>query len=119
MTFFELFSAWMTKNVPWIGYVVMSVLGGVVAHIRDWEKRNPGMTYRQHFWALTRRTIMAVLASILWYLIMKENGWESRPYSYVGAGLVGLFSPEFFDWLWDLMKARIGQKAQQPKDGDK
>lgn len=108
----EAFGAWLAKNVPWIGYVLMSVLGGVVAHIRDWEKQNPGMTLRQHAWAITRRTIMAVLAGIMWYLLMKENAWEARPYAYVGASLVGLFAPEFFDWMWALLKARVEAKGK-------
>lgn len=111
MTVLELVYAWTMKNVPWLGYIVMSVLGGIVAHIRDWEKRNPGsMTVRNHFWALVRRTFYAVMASALWYLIMKEHGWEARPYAHMGAGIVGMFASEWFDWLWGQMKSRMGAK---------
>lgn len=106
----EVIGLWLSKNVPWIGYVLMSILGGIVAHVRDWETRNPGYTFKQHVWALVRRTIMAVLAGAMWYLLMKENEWEARPYAYVGASLVGLFAPEFFDFLWGLLKDRVGKK---------
>lgn len=103
--------------MPALGYIMLAVIGGIVAHIREWEKLNPNYSFRDHCWAIIRRTVMAVLAGLMWFLIMLEQGWTAKPLAYVGASLVGLFSPEFFDWLWGLYKARLGRAAEkeQPK----
>lgn len=106
LTFFE-------TNVPWIGFLLMAIVGGIVAHIKGWEAHNPEMTVRQHLWAVFRRTIMASLAGIMWYFIMLEYGWTTKPFAYVGAALVGLFAPEFFDFLWDVFKSRISRKEEK------
>lgn len=107
----EAAQGWLSRNTPWLGFVLLAVLGGVVAHIREWESTHPGYTYSQHAWSLFRRSVMSVLAGLMWWLLMRENGWESRPYAYVGASLVGLFTPEFFDLLWGVFKARFSATA--------
>lgn len=104
---FDALYAWLLKNALAAIYLALSVLGGIVAHVREYESLNPQMTRRQHAVAILRRSVMALLAGLLWFFIMQENGWESRPYAYVGASLVGLFAPEFFDLLWSLAKKRI------------
>lgn len=112
---YETLVAWCAKNAPWLGYIIMAVFGGIVAHVREWEARNPGMSWMEHLRGLTRRTIMGVLAGLLWFLIMKQNNWEGQPYAYIGASLVGMFSPEFFDWLWTLFKQRVGNANNTEK----
>lgn len=117
MTTYELFVAWCAKNAPWLGYIVMSVMGGVVAHIREWEQKHPGMGVRDHLVGILRRATMATLAGLLWFLIMQQNSWQGQPYAYVGASLVGMFAPEFFDLLWSLVKKRItGDKTQNTEN---
>lgn len=111
---FEQFFIFIDKHVPWLGFILMSVIGGVVAHVREWESKFPGYSFQQHCFAILRRTIMAVLAGAMWFLIMKGQGWLDSPYSYVGASLVGLFAPEFFDFLWDLFKKRVGGVTTSP-----
>lgn len=111
MGIYENLIAWSGKNAPWFGYIIMAVFGGIVAHLREWEKNNPDMSVKQHVLALTRRATMAVLAGLIWFFIMQQNNWQSQPYAYVGASLVGMFAPEFFDWLWDLLKQRVGRAA--------
>jgi len=106
-------NAWVEKNVPWLGYVIVAIVGGIVAHIRQYENINETMTLRQHMWALARRGVMAILAGLMWYWIISSQGLEDKPLSYVGASLVGLFAPEFFDLLWDLFKRRLTIKSDK------
>lgn len=95
------------KHAPWAGFILMSVIGGVVAHVREWEAKFPDYTLRQHAFAVSRRAVMAVFAGAIWFKVMEAQGWLSSPYAYVGASLVGLFAPEFLDLLWGIFKQRV------------
>ena len=118
MEVLERFLGLVDRHAPWAGFILMSVIGGVVAHVREWEVKYPTYTFRQHACAIARRAVMAVFAGALWFKVMEAQGWLASPYAYVGASLVGLFAPEFIDLLWGIFKQRVlGAAAQQPPAG--
>ncbi len=94
----------MSKNMPWTGFVSAAVVGGIVAHVREWDATHPGLTFKQHCMMLLRRSIMASLAGYLWYHATIGFNWQASPFAYMGAAVVGLFAPEFFDLLWSVGK---------------
>lgn len=103
--------AWVTTNAPWLAFLLMAIGGGTVAHLRDGEGAARPRTLREHVFGWLRRSTFAVVSGLMWYFIVLQYGWEKQPLSYVGASLVGLFAPEFFDWLWVIFKDKIGGVA--------
>ena len=105
--------AWINANIPWLGHLLLSVVGGITAHVREWEATTD-YTVRQHVIAMLRRTLLAITAGFMWYHIAAGYAWNGSPFSYVGASLVGLFAPDFFDLLWAIFKNRVmGAAANQ------
>lgn len=100
--------------MPWFGYWLMAIIGGIVAHVREWEAKDPSLTTKQHVVAIVRRSTMATLAGLMWYYTVIGAGWSNTPFAYVGASLVGLFSPEFFDLLWSIFKDRLFRSTTAP-----
>lgn len=90
-----------------LGYLILAVFGGIVAHVKEWETLAPQYSVWQHFWAILRRALVATFAGLIWYLLMLESQWQGKPFAYVGAALIGLFAPEFLDFLWALFKERL------------
>ncbi len=89
------------------GYLVLAVFGGIIAHVKEWETLAPQYTAWQHFWAIVRRALIATFAGLIWYFLMLGSQWQGKPFAYVGAALIGLFAPEFLDFLWAIFKERI------------
>ena len=100
--------------IPVVGYLFVSVVGGAAAFVKEWEDKNPARTFAQHFWALTRRLLFALVAGLLWYEIVIWQELKGSPLSYLGATLVGLYATEFLDFLWVQMKQRLAG-TQAPK----
>lgn len=96
---------------PSLGYLAVSILGGAAAYVKEWEDKYPNRTKREHACALFRRLLFALISGILWYQIVAWQGMLGSPLSYIGATLVGLYSAEFLDWLWAMMKSRMGAKV--------
>jgi len=99
---------------PWAGFLLVSIVGGATAYVKEWEDSHPERTFVQHCWALLRRLLFAVVAGILWYQIVASQNMLSSPLSYLGATLVGLYSTQFMDYLWQLMKSRMTAKIDTP-----
>jgi len=104
---------------PWAGFLLVSMVGGATAYVKEWETSHPERTFVQHCWALFRRLIFAVVAGILWYQIIAWQNMLASPLSYLGATLVGLYSTEFLDFLWQQMKSRMTAKVSTTKDNPK
>lgn len=100
---------WFAKNLGWLGFVVMCVLGSIVAHIKNYEQSNREWTIREHLWGLLRRGIYGALAGLMVYYLHLEYRW-SEPLSYVGTGIAAIFASDFFDFLWVTAKAWVRKK---------
>lgn len=99
--------------IPWFGYLLISVLGGAAAFVKEWEDKDPNRTWRQNFWALWRKTFFALIAGVMWYHIVVWQSMIGSPLSYIGAILVGLYAPEFIDLIWKQMRKRLGKDLDQ------
>lgn len=93
---------WVTENFPWV-VAAMGTVGGIVAHIRAYEKSNIVMTWQQHVWGLLRRFIYAGFSGLMVYFLSVEYHW-SQPLTCIMAGVVGMFGAEFLEFLWELIK---------------
>jgi hypothetical protein len=96
---------WLNENVPWATFVLLAIAGGAVAHIRVYEQAKIDLSFKQHFWSLTRRCTMAGFAGMLVYLAASGQNWSSSPWAFFIAGLCGLFSAEALDLMWRLVTA--------------
>ena len=105
---------WLLRHAPWLSFVVIAVIGGIVAHVREWDVLHPGYTFKQHVLMLLRRSIMASLAGLLWYFLTEGMQWQNSPFAFMGAAIVGLFASEFFDLLWVIGKRMFLQNAHLP-----
>ena len=106
---------WFVKNLGWLGFVIMCVLGSIVAHIKAYETANVEWSVRQHFWGLFRRLIYGTMAGLMVYQLHIEYQW-SGPLSYVATGISAIFASDAFDFLWVVIKAKarkiLGLEAQ-------
>lgn len=124
----EKLEEWLIAH-PFIGVMLMAVLGGIVAHIKNLAKTLPESITREEYFRFTLtctagfigRLFSAGLGGLmvlfLWRTI--DYRWEL---GFVVAGLAGLFATEFFDWLWAVGRAyaqkKIGvtkEELQEPK----
>jgi len=100
---------WLNGNIAWIGFVVMCILGSVVAHVKSYEAANAEWTVKQHFWGLVRRVLYGSMAGLMVYNLHVEFEW-SEPLSYVGTGIAAIFASDFFDFIWITVKAYIRKR---------
>lgn len=100
---------WLSENFAWFGFVVMCILGSIVAHIKSYEAANATWTIHQHFWGLVRRGVYGGMAGLMVYYLHLEYQW-SQPLSYVGTGIAAIFASDFFDFLWITAKEYVRKK---------
>jgi hypothetical protein len=99
------FFTWVGEKAPWVLFIVLAITGGAVAHIRTFEQAKLDLTFREHFWALARRSVVSGFAGMLVFLAADGAGMRGSPWSFFLAGLCGLFSAEAFDLAWRLVTA--------------
>lgn len=103
------FRAWLTENLSWLGFVLMCLMGSVVAHIKAFEAANVEWTFKQHYWGLIRRMIYGAMAGMIVYALHLEYNW-SGPLSFVATGISSIFASDFFDFLWITAKAAVRKR---------
>ena len=97
---------WMVENLSWLGFVIMTILGSVVAHIKAYEAANMEWAVSKHFWGIVRRMIYGATAGLSVYFLQIEYHW-SQPLSFVGTGIATIFAADFFDFLWIKMREKL------------
>lgn len=112
---------WIAKNLGWLGFVVMFILGSIVAHTKSYEASNRKWSIREHFWGIVRRLLYGALAGLMVYYLHLEYKW-SEPLSYVGTGIASIFASDFFDFLWisakDWVRKKLGiERNENGKNG--
>lgn len=109
---------WVIKNLGWLGFVIMCVLGSIVAHIKSYEASNVEWTPRQHFWGLVRRLVYGTMSGLIVYYLHLEYEW-SGPLSYVATGICAIFASDMFDFMWITVKAYVRKKlGLEAQNGD-
>lgn len=98
--------AWLKSNLPWLGFIVMWILGGTIGHIKAWQKAGVPMTVKQHFAGLFVRLFMAAFVSFIVYCLHVGLGWDNIMISFVVAGISSVFASDFIDFLWFIGKER-------------
>lgn len=91
-----------------LGFAIVAVIGGIVAHIRQYELTKAEITPAQHFWGVIRRAIMGGFGGLLVWFAWRGAAWPEA-YGYFIAGIVGLFASEAFEFAWSLVK-KIAEK---------
>ena len=94
-----LLKAWVAENLSWLGFVVMTTLGGVIAHLKSYEAAKVEWTAAQHAWGLLRKMIYAVMAGFIVYLLFVQYHW-SQPMSFIYTAIAAIFAADLFDILW-------------------
>lgn len=113
----EKLEEWFVNN-PFAGVMMMALLGGLVAHIKSLAKMLPeDMTGQEYLRFMVRctagffgRIISAALGGLMVMFFWRATEWRWE-YGFVAAGVVGLFSTEFFDWLWAVGRAYIQKRV--------
>jgi hypothetical protein len=118
---------WLIQH-PLVGVLLMALLGGFLAHLKAMAAELPtgdiSFVYRANFalkclLALAVRMIGAALGGLVVLFAWRGLGWPWE-YGFIAAGVIGLFSTEFFEWLFIQGKAwvavRVGVKTQEKGD---
>lgn len=111
---------WLAENISWVGFVVMTVLGSIVAHIKAYEAAAVEWALHVHFWGIVRRMIYGTMAGLIVYNLYIEYQW-SQPISFIVTGITTIFASDFFDFLWitakDYIRKKLGLEADNGKNG--
>jgi hypothetical protein len=92
-----------------LGFALIALIGGIVAHIQQYELLKLELTPWQHFWGILRRSVMGGFGGILVYFAWHGAGWPEA-YGYFAAGVVGLFSSQAFEFMWSVVKQVIAKR---------
>lgn len=107
----EKLEEWFINN-PLIGVLLMALLGGFLAHLKAMAaaRGTEQLTAREWVFvlaqclvALSVRMIGAALGGLSVLFCWRALAWPWE-YGFVAAGVVGLFSTEFFEWLMQVGK---------------
>lgn len=114
---------------PLIGVLLMALLGGFLAHLKAMaksippENASPAQRWRLLFEciiALSVRILGAALGGLVVLFTWRGLGWPWE-YGFVAAGVVGLFSTEFFEWLMlfgkEWFQTKFSVRVKEPPNG--
>lgn len=118
---------WLLAN-PLVGVLLMALLGGFLAHLKAIAASRgiANITLREWMFllaqclvALSVRMIGAALGGLIVLFSWRALAWPWE-YGFVAAGVVGLFSTEFFEWMMQIgkryLEARLGVVPAENRD---
>lgn len=118
---------WLLAN-PLVGVLLMALLGGFLAHLKAIAASRgiANITLREWIFllaqclvALSVRMIGAALGGLIVLFSWRALAWPWE-YGFVAAGVVGLFSTEFFEWMMQIgkryLEARLGVVPAENRD---
>lgn len=118
---------WLLAN-PLVGVLLMALLGGFLAHLKAMAASRgiANITLREWMFllaqclvALSVRMIGAALGGLIVLFSWRALAWPWE-YGFVAAGVVGLFSTEFFEWMMQIgkryLEARLGVVPAENRD---
>lgn len=109
-------SEWLLANSNWLGFPLMALLGGTIAHILAFETSNIKWAFSQHFWLLLISWMKAFFIAAVVYNLQVEYRW-SLPLCFVMTGLASVFGSETIKSAYNFMMRRILSRPVKEKDG--
>lgn len=94
---------------PGIGFIILAMVGGIVAHIRAYEQAKIELSLRQHVWGIIGRIISSGFMGLITYFTWNATGW-SQAWGFVAAGIIGLFATEASVAIYQIGKAWLEKK---------
>lgn len=94
---------WLKGNISWLGFVMMTTIGSVVAHIKAFEASDIEWTYSKHIWGIITRVIYGVFAGLIVYFAHGYFGWDEK-LSFIATGLCCVFATDVVDFWYKLGK---------------
>jgi len=97
---------WIKTNLSWVGFVVMTVVGSIVAHIKAYEASEVEWPFSKHFWGIVKRLFYGSFAGLIVYCAHDYFHWDQK-LSFIAAGICSVFAPDLFDFIYKLGKKWI------------
>lgn len=97
---------WVQANAAWLGYVVMALLGGAIAHIQAFEKAPEAWTAGKHVGGLAVAWTKAFFIAVIIFYLGQEFRL-SQPLCFVATGVFAVFASDAILWLYNLIKRRV------------
>lgn len=94
---------WIKANLSWVGFLVMVVVGSVVAHIKAYEVSEMEWPLSKHFWGIIKRLFYGCFAGLMVYFAHIYFQWDEK-LSFIATGICSVFAPDLFDFIYKLGK---------------
>lgn len=101
---------WIQLNASWLGYVVMALLGGAIAHIQDFEKSTSQWFWSRHVGCLVIAWTKAAFIAIIVYYLGQEYWKLPAPLCFVITGVASVFASEFIRWVYERGRNLLSSK---------
>lgn len=108
---------WITDNLPTV-VALAAMLGGLVAHMRAYEKSEVKFTIHQHIAGVVLKTVYALFTATLVYFLAIGFAWQTWTICVVAA-IGGLHGAELLDFTLTAVKDIITKWAGRQGGGDK
>lgn len=109
---------WIASNHSWLGYVVMALLGGLTAHILNFEK-SPMVDWPwyRHLACIGVAWVKAAFVAVFVYYLAQEYWRVPPPLCFVMSGIGSVFASESIRWFYErgraMLEARINGRASR------
>jgi len=97
---------WVLANSAWLGFPLMALLGGTIAHILLFETSNVRWGAAHHVLLLCTSWMKALFIAAVVYNLQVEYQW-SVPLCFVMTGLLSVFGSESIKTAYNFMMRRV------------
>ena len=108
---------WIQANAAWLGYFVMALLGGAIAHIQAFEKATEKWAAGKHLGSLVVAWTKASFIAVIIYYIGQEFRL-SQPLCFVATGVFAVFATDAILWFYGLIKRLVGTRLDPTGKND-
>lgn len=110
-------ASWIQANAGWLGYVVMALLGGAIAHIQAFEKATEKWEATKHVGCLVIAWTKAFFIAVIIYYVGQEFRL-SQPLCFVATGVFAVFATDAILWFYSLIKRVVGTRVDPTGKND-
>lgn len=101
---------WVHVNAAWLGYVVMALLGGAIAHIQEFEKAQMEWYWGAHVGKLCVAWTKASFIAVIVYNLGQEYWKLPPPVCFVITGVASVFASDSIRWVYDRGRSLLSAK---------
>ena len=94
---------WLKTNISWLGFVMMTMIGSAIAHIKAFEASDEEWSYAKHVGGVIVRFIYGIFAGLIVYFAYQYYGWNEK-LSFIATGLCCVFATDVVDFWYKLGK---------------